>query len=646
MTRARQALIACLFGITAHSASSEPPGTLPGLEAFVDGTVEAMMTDHPALPGVTISVVHEGEVVLLKGYGFADLESRTPVDPSRSLFRIGSITKTFTGLAVMQMVERGELDLDADINTYLEAFKIPEAFGSPITLRHLLNHRAGFEDGLAGHLFAREPSEAMHMSDYLPLHMTERVRPPAQSSTYTNYGIALAGYIVEVVSGQDFATYLDEHIFQPLNMHHTTIREPLGAGHPQTMQPALEALLATGYAKGANGKPVAKPQDLILQVAPAGAISSTAADMARYMIARLDGDRYEGGRLVSPEMTEYMQRRPFNDRPLILDMGYAMAEGSLDGYQYRWHNGGGSTFFSDMSMFPDLGMGIFISTNSSDGGAKLAARVPQLIFEKYFPTRLETNAPLPPADFVSRGQVYSGQYLATRRSYTKLEKVIALPQVFDVSVDDEGYLVVSGGGQTRRYAEIEDGVFQTADTIKEGRNRYGYLYFYDNDDGLPVRFSVSTTDPVRISFIESPSFFYLALGLAFLLSTTFLLSGWRRIGRGLDHTTAEKWASRLGILGAVTVYAAVTGLGLFITLIAGGDLDPIIFDWPPAPLRVAVVSATVVPIIAIAMLLLWGRAWHDKGWDSLRKLHYLAFCLTLVTATIAFSEWNMIGFRY
>ena len=630
----------------ANTAEPTPTDALPGLEAFVDGAVEALLTKHKALPGVTVSVVKDGEIALLKGYGLADVDTGTPVDPSRSLFRIGSITKTFTGLAVWQMVDRGLLDLDADVNTYLRDFQIPEAFGEPITLRHLINHRSGFEDGLAGHLFVRSPEEVMPMGEYLVRHMRKRVRPPGQSSTYTNYGLTLAGYIVEVVSGQDFASYLDEHIFGPLDMRHSTIRDPLGRGDALSMRPELEALIANGHAVGAGGKATTRPQDLLTQVAPAGAIWSTAEDMAKYMIARIDDDRTADGRLLSEEATAEMSRRAFDDRPLLMDIVNGMGEGTLDGYRFRWHNGGSSYFFSDMSLFPEIGLGIFVSTNSSDGGSAVSATLPRLIFEHYFPSKLTFSAPDPPADFATRGQKYAGTYLVTRRSYTKLEKLLALPQPYTVAVSDDGYLLVTANGQTQRYVEVGAGVFQNADPGDDGRGRVNHLYVYEDDDGVPVRLSVSTTDPIRIGFLGSPSYFFLALGMATIFAMTALLGAWRRARRGLDQTRAGRWASRLWILGALAALLAACGLAATVAMVAGGDLDPIIFDWPPPPLYVALLAGLAVVVLVVPMLLLLPKAWREPGWSLWRRLHYSAFVLSLMMLVIAFHQWNMLGFRY
>ncbi len=247
-------------------------------------------------------------------------------------------------------------------------------------MRSLLSHRAGFEDSFADHLFKRNADEVLPLGEYPAKYMPKRVRPPGQTSTYTNYGITLAGYLVEVVSGVNYASYIEENIFKPLGMHHSTVREPLGAGRENNISAELEPLIATGYSKGPDGKPLAKPFDFVGQVGPAGSISSTALDMGRYMISRLEYDRYDGGRLVSPQTTARMRYRLYNDRPLTMDMGHAMGEGWFDGYRWRWHNGGTSTFFSDMTLYPELKLGIFISTNSTDGGPVASGSIPRLLF--------------------------------------------------------------------------------------------------------------------------------------------------------------------------------------------------------------------------------------------------------------------------
>src|SRR5215475_13481948 len=139
------------------------PTTPAEMESFMDGFM-AVQLPTAGVAGVTVSVVKDGQLFFAKGYGYADPDKRIPVDPDKTLFRPGSISKTFTWTAVMQLVEQGKLDLDVDVNTYLRDFKLPATFAAPVTLRNLMTHTAGFEDGGAGYLFKDTPNELVPLS--------------------------------------------------------------------------------------------------------------------------------------------------------------------------------------------------------------------------------------------------------------------------------------------------------------------------------------------------------------------------------------------------------------------------------------------------------------------------------------------------
>ena len=164
------------------------------LQAFIDGVMAAHMPSRK-IPAATISVVKDGELFFAKGYGYADREKKIPVEADKTLFRPGSTSKLFTWTAVMQLAERGQLDLDADVNTYLKTFQIPATYPEPITMKNLLTHTPGFEDGGFGYLFVKDESGIVPLRESLAAHIPERVRPPGTWSSYSNYGTALAGLI-------------------------------------------------------------------------------------------------------------------------------------------------------------------------------------------------------------------------------------------------------------------------------------------------------------------------------------------------------------------------------------------------------------------------------------------------------------------
>src|ERR671932_1674263 len=185
------------------------------LQAFLDKLFgQEMQAYHIA--GAAVSVVKDGKLFFAKGYGYADREHGIPVDPAQTLFHIGSVTKLFTWTAVMQLVAQGKLNLDADVNTYLD-FRIPDTYPQPITLRHLLTHTAGFEDQHVAMVALKEEDLAPPRA-WLVSHIPARVRPPGERAAYSNYGAALAGYIVARIEGEWSSQAVEDHILNQLGM--------------------------------------------------------------------------------------------------------------------------------------------------------------------------------------------------------------------------------------------------------------------------------------------------------------------------------------------------------------------------------------------------------------------------------------------
>ena len=255
--------------------------------------------------GWAVSLVKDGAPLLARGYGLADVAANKPVDPEPTLFNPGSIGKTFTFTAVMQLVEQGKLDLNADINTYLD-FKIPATYPEPITMAHLMSHSAGLDEFYFG-TAAPSAEAVLPLGEFLRTRLPPRVRPPGIVSAYTNYGVALAGYIVERVSGQPYADYIEEHILNPLGMGHSSPRMILPASLSQDMS------LTYVYTDGTY-QSVEDPIRFV-HLAPGGSIKSTAADMARFMIAHLQEGGYQDARTLQAEKAQLMQKHRVEQPP-------------------------------------------------------------------------------------------------------------------------------------------------------------------------------------------------------------------------------------------------------------------------------------------------------------------------------------------
>lgn len=324
------------------------------MEAFIDGFIAGKMLANN-IAGVVISVVRDGRIFLTKGYGYADVSRRLPVDPGKTLFRIGSISKLFTWTAVMQLVEQGKIDLYADVNSYLD-FKIPPDYPNSINLSHLMSHTSGFEERTFG-IQPDTPEQLTPLGKWLKTHIPARVRPPGQLSAYSNYGVSLAGYIVERVSGIPFDEYIEKNIFIPLGMLNSSSRQPLPA--------TLFKNISQGYLFF-NSEYHPQPFEAF-NVAPAASFSASAMDIARFMIAHLNNGRYRESIILQPATAKLMHTRHFSHNPRLPGWSYGFIEMNMNEQHIIGHAGETAFFQSRLMLFPDHNIGIFISTNTEGG---------------------------------------------------------------------------------------------------------------------------------------------------------------------------------------------------------------------------------------------------------------------------------------
>src|SRR5436309_9600600 len=356
----------------APETSPGPELTKADFDTFLDALIPSQLRNRN-IAGAVVSVVKDGQVLFQKGYGYADFEAKKPVLADQTLFRPGSISKLFTATAVMQLVEQGKLDLDRDVNEYLD-FAIPKTYPEPVTLRQLLTHTAGFEETLKN-LFVAHESDLKPLRTYLVNQMPPRIFSTGKVVSYSNYGFTVAGYIVEHVSGEKFERYIDNHILKPLRMTNSTFDQPLPV--------ALTPQMSQGYLAAAK-----KPRDLeFVQAAPAGALSTTAADMTRFMLAFLQDGTVDGVAILKPETVRQMENRQFELHPMINGLGLTFMEYSMNGQHIVAHGGDTVYFHSDMVLVPDAHVGYFISYNSlgkNVGGGR--AEVLRAVANRYFPS--------------------------------------------------------------------------------------------------------------------------------------------------------------------------------------------------------------------------------------------------------------------
>jgi CubicO group peptidase (beta-lactamase class C family) len=607
------------------------PTTTEEMEAFLDGFMSAEMKAGP-VAGAVVIVVKDGQVFFQKGYGYEDVEKQVAVDPEQTLFRPGSVSKLFTWTSIMQLVEQGKLDLDADVNTYLKDFKVASTYPQPVTLRNIMTHTAGFEDGAVGYLFANKAEDLLPLGEWVAKHEPARVRPPTTNwndgtgASYSNWATALAGHIVETVSGQSFDDYVAQHIFQPLGMSRSTFGEPL----PDTLAPRM----SQGYTFEAGGFKT-HGFEFIHAAGPAGSLSSTASDMARFMLAHLQDGALGEGRILKPETAQMMHTRVMSPDPALNGHCLGFYETYINGRRIIGHGGDTGFFHSILSLMPETGIGLFASVNTGGKGARTSVELERAFFKHYFPAELPVAKP--PADAAKRNARYAGNYRALRHSYTKFEKVFAAFGGEKVTAMPDGTLLMGDiFGNPARWVEVGDGVFRM-------QNSDAFAAF-KGDDGGRATHLVGLFPPIvsqRISWYESSTLHGFVVALAILLSITILVSAIRQ--RRADSALASqlRWARpTLALSGGLLLLFLIA-----IGLILAGGFENLIYKIPTS-----LYVALTFPLLAIpfALLAAWFAVgvWRSGTWSFGARLHYSLAAVAVLAFLVVLNYWNLLGYRF
>jgi CubicO group peptidase (beta-lactamase class C family) len=626
-------LWAGLASVAAATSADTRARTLDATDvnAWLDGIVPYGLQSGD-IPGGVVVVVKDGEVLTERGFGYADIATRKPVDPESTLFRAGSVSKVFTWTAVMQQVEAGKIDLDADINQYLD-FRIPERDGRPITMRHLMTHTAGFEEVLKN-LYAADSKRVLTLGAFLKAWTPHRVHPAGEQSAYSNYGATLAGYIVERVSGESFSAYVARHIFAPLGMAHSTFEQPLPTSLAQHM--------SKGYPDSSR-----QPKGFeLINVAPAGSLSASGDDMARFMIAHLMNGTYRGAQILQPETARLMHKEAFVQTPPLPGVALGFYHEDRNGHTIIGHAGDTELFHSDLHLFLDDKLGLFVSFNSA-GKDGAVALLRSLIFrqftDRYFPAPAREPLPTWP-DAKADGARMVGAYILNRRSHSNFLRVLSGLSRVNVAMDVNGIITVSAlktpGGALRRWRKV------------------GHLYWeeVDGDSHLAPRFVngqyVGFTSDVRppvMLFEPAPPwanltplwacFAYLAV---FVLVWPISAAVRTRYGQRLPVTGIAAKAYRLIRLGALADLIVLFGWLALLAIMISGDIaeqNDAVNPW----LRLLELCGLVTIVSAVIGAWNVTVVWRDQSRSWLAKLHSLLVLLALLGVAMEMFALNLIG---
>lgn len=601
------------------------------VDAWLDGYMPYALA-RGDIAGAVVVVVKDGQVLTQRGYGFSDIEKRKPVSPETTLFRPGSVSKLFTWTAVMQLVEQGKLDLDKDVNEYLD-FKIPERNGKPVTLRNILTHTAGFEETVR-HLIHDNPEKLVPLDKFVRVSLPTRIFDAGTTPAYSNYATALAGYIVQRQSGMSFDDYVDQHIFKPIGMQHSSFRQPL----PKNLQP----LMSQGY-RAASGK---AEKFEIVDPAPAGSLSASGADMGKFMIAHLNN----GAGLLKPETAKLMHNYRYEVIPGLNRMALGFYEQGINGHRGLAHGGDTTLFHSDLTLFIDDNVGLFVSVNSSGGeGAPRALR--ERLFDefgnRYFPGQPETGK-VDAETAKKHVEQMAGNYFNSRGIRSKFLHILDLIGPITIGPDEDGKLsapmVTNTGNKPRRWEEISPYVWKDLDS--------GEKLAAKVENGKVTRWSFDTVSPFmvfdRAPWYKDPSWLapsiYVSLGLLLLAALSWPVGAIARRRYKVANAYEGKRLRMQRIwhgwqwlaLATVAGWATFIGVGLSTLSLLGGPLDPLLWT-----------VQLLTPIAFIGLLALAGwnvrqaflekRRWFVKAWA-------IALLLSAAVLLWVAAAFHLIGF--
>lgn len=613
-----------LLSLCALSVSADPGPA--EVEAFIDGMALSAM-ENDQLAGAVVTIVKDNQILVSKAYGYADFEAKRMASSESSPFRVASVTKLFTWTAIMQLAEQGKIALDSDINSYLD-FEIPLKFDTPITIRHLLGHTGGFEDAYFG--FNEKDRERIpSLEEWIKSHQLKQVRPAGEYSAYSNYGAALAAYIIQRVSGQDFADYIKTAILDPLGMENTSLAQPF-PNH-------IENSLVAGHIP--MGDQFITDSGYFMPSLGGGSLAATGLDMAAFMLAHLNHGTYNGSQILTPETTALMHSTLFKNHPEVNGMAHGFYEASSHGLRIIAHGGDIDYHHSDLALIPDKNLGIFVSINSNTGMA-FRDNFVRLFLNRFFHDSNMSKHSESDVEKIDLSR-YTGIYRSNRRGYTNIMKLAALTMPIKVTQNNGALEMNSVMGPPVTLYPVTEHYFSD----RNGRENIG---FHFDEKGRVTALAMDTVSTMifeKTDLFSNPDLHYKILILMIVVLIIFLLirlTGfcYRKYYKihQLQQTSSQKRLNALNIGNSILIILLSTGLILILSafsyLYGAGELPVFAF-------------ILTFPLIILAVAVMQ-TFFLIKDWRKLKLLEKLQYGLT--TGCSVWFIWfcfvyNLIGYN-
>jgi len=608
------------------------------LATFIDNYMAGRVPEKA--PGAAVAIVRDGEILFAKGYGYANIEQKIPVEADRTLFRVASLSKLFTATATMQLYEQGKLDIHDDITPYLgDAVAIENPYDAPVTFAQMMMHTDGSTKRRVG-LASRTAEEMPSLEAYLARNMPPIVYPPGKLYSYSSHTIALLGYLVQRISGEPFNDYIDRHIFQPLGMTRSSFRQP-----PPTQ---LQNDLATGYqARGNSFKPVSY---LNLNIGPAAALSATVTDMARFAIAHLEKTPGDNA-ILQPETLELMHSTHFRPHSRLSGTGYSFRERLVNNRRVIGHLGSLRGYSSSLSLIPDRNLGIVIISNSFSG---IHEQLLGQFFDRYFPDTSDAPTPRSTVDSLPDPGQFTGSYWDLEYPRHTLMKLSAFYQRIRIHSTPDGLqidrpnLFFASATKPVDLEPVEPFVFRKFPQGKEP----GWTAFETDSKGN-IEYAYNPVFP-KISTYKKAAWWqniWLQMGLLGASLLVLLSAVWVwplhplvRLMRAKRFQVARS-PFRAWVLAGVVAslnLLFIIGFPLGLWLYGGWKLAYGMPSFAVALLGIPVVTIVLnLPIVAISAV-----SWGSKEWHWRDRLHYATIAIAALGFSAWLAYWNLLGWQY
>ncbi|HAJ62859.1 MAG TPA: serine hydrolase [Cyanobacteria bacterium UBA8543] len=603
------------------------------LEIFLDKFFAQQMTKGH-VPGAVFALVKDGKIFFSKGYGYADLEKKIPVVPDKTLFRVGSISKLFTATAVMQLAEQNKLKLDDDVNKYLKRFQIEKSYNKPVTLANLLTHTDGFDSGWGIKAFARSASEMTPLGDFIAKRLPPRILPPGEVFLYSDVGMNLAGYLVEVISGVPFAKYVDQNILQPLDMRRTSFFQPL--------PPQLAADLAVGY-KYKNGTYQGRPFAFSNTI-PGNALMATATDIAHFAIAHLQNGRYGEARILNESTAQLMHRQHFAHYPGMVGSAYGFVQRMPNQQRAIMHSGRHSGYTSQLYLLPDQNLGFFVACNNNP--TSLTDELVKQFFDHYYPVE-EKPAPVPQRITSSQEhlQKLAGTYRYNRYPHHTIEKLAAVfgeaPEVRTFAGNDGTLSLYVPEFKSVEIKPLLFRFFYSNDRMtfrQDGRGGITHMFISDSVFAALEKLAWYETLDFQLKLLIFCTLVF------FLTCIVQLISGLVRRIRKQKSKTSKLFqlAQLLAVLISTLNLIFLIGIGW---VLSQADFWELFFGLPTEAIAFLYIPPITTGLTFLLPILI-ALNWKNQYWSGIKQLHYSLITLAAIGFVSFLNYWNLLGFRF